>query len=319
MPPKKVAKAMEEDDSTEKLLRIYKRKCGEEGIPPIKRLVESLNLGLEEGNHMETLYLWEEIGPLGFKPIMETLKDIRYVHCKSIRLWKANVEDEGARLVALFLEANVTVKCLEFMDCKLTNLGCEFLSRVLVPGSAAPLIELKLNYNDIGNEGICHLAVGLRANSQLTHLELQHCGFDQGAVTHLVDIIVYKFSALTFLNLQGNYLRNEGIMNFFHMLPLSKSLKQLSVADNRWNEDDQVLDKLCSVFLTNTGIEKYDVRYNQVEEKGGNRFLETLKEATHITGFEISENMSPELFKDLLAVTTRKKKKGKKGKKKKKS
>eukprot|EP00357_Protocruzia_adherens_P007661 CAMPEP_0115037948 /NCGR_PEP_ID=MMETSP0216-20121206/43109_1 /TAXON_ID=223996 /ORGANISM="Protocruzia adherens, Strain Boccale" /LENGTH=283 /DNA_ID=CAMNT_0002418239 /DNA_START=73 /DNA_END=921 /DNA_ORIENTATION=+ len=283
MPPKKVAKAMEEDDSTEKLLRIYKRKCGEEGIPPIKRLVESLNLGLEEGNHMETLYLWEEIGPLGFKPIMETLKDIRYVHCKSIRLWKANVEDEGARLVALFLEANVTVKCLEFMDCKLTNLGYE---------------------------GICHLAVGLRANSQLTHLELQHCGFDQGAVTHLVDIIVYKFSALTFLNLQGNYLRNEGIINFFHMLPLSKSLKQLSVADNRWNEDDQVLDKLCSVFLTNTGIEKYDVRYNQVEEKGGNRFLETLKEATHITGFEISENMSPELFKDLLAVTTRKKKKG---------
>jgi len=41
-----------------------------------------------------------------------------------------------------------------------------------------PIIKLKLDYNDIGSEGLRMLAKGLSQNSSLERLSLNYCGID---------------------------------------------------------------------------------------------------------------------------------------------
>ena len=54
-----------------------------------------------------------------------------------------------------------SVVTLELLECGLTFLACEFLGRLLSPENNNPLLVLKLDHNDIGNQGVISLAKGL--------------------------------------------------------------------------------------------------------------------------------------------------------------
>lgn len=76
MGPKK-RKAQDEDESTEKLARIYRRKCEEKGITPSKLFREKIELALDgDPPHMKKvsvfitqLMFWEEVGAIGTQAI----------------------------------------------------------------------------------------------------------------------------------------------------------------------------------------------------------------------------------------------------------
>lgn len=68
--------------------------------------------------------IWEELGPIQIRSFMDALTDINYQHLKVIRLWKADIEDEGLRSICNYIDKVGTIEYLDLMDNKITPLGC---------------------------------------------------------------------------------------------------------------------------------------------------------------------------------------------------
>ena len=84
---KKAPKGDEEaDESTEKLFRLYKKKCTELQCNTSKALMAKFLD--DEVEDIDKIHIWDEIGWQGVKALMESLKAVDYQHCKSLRLWK---------------------------------------------------------------------------------------------------------------------------------------------------------------------------------------------------------------------------------------
>lgn len=216
-------------------MKVYKKKCGELEVPVCDILKQKYDLYLEDNaDKITKFHIWKELGEAGTKAIFESMKQIAYPHCVSIRLWKTFCEDEGCRQICQFLEmekVNSTL-FLELLDNKITPLGCEFISRALHPKMNPTIEILKLDHNEFGSQGVINLAHGLAINPVLRMLSLTYCGIDQHAARALFEILIYSRSKLEEVNLAGNMLRNEGVIEVLKGVSIAKSLKKISVADN---------------------------------------------------------------------------------------
>jgi|JI6StandDraft_1071083.scaffolds.fasta_scaffold25571_6 Ran GTPase-activating protein (RanGAP) involved in mRNA processing and transport len=153
--------------------------------------------------------MWEEIGPVNIRAIMDTFSEIAYKHLKTIRLWKVKAEDEGVRSICNYIEKAQTIEYLDLLDNDISPLGCEFLGKVLGPNS--PIVKLKLDHNCFGTEGLRNLTGGLSKNSTIEKLSLKYCKIDQFGSKYLQDILANINSKLKSIKLQGNPLKNEGV------------------------------------------------------------------------------------------------------------
>jgi len=72
----KAAAAEEEDLSMEKFMNVYGKKCKELDIVPSKILKEKYEYCIEEGEKITKIHLWEELGWVGTRAIMDALKQV---------------------------------------------------------------------------------------------------------------------------------------------------------------------------------------------------------------------------------------------------
>ena len=102
---KKAAKDDVEDLSVENFFKTYTKNCaiyGCEKSKYIKSLSDKYNDEPDiKPHHIKTN---EELGWPGIKAITESLKQVKYPHLVSLRLWKTYIEDEGVRAVCEFLQ-----------------------------------------------------------------------------------------------------------------------------------------------------------------------------------------------------------------------
>lgn len=153
---KKAAAAEEvEDVSVDQFMKAYRAKVKELGVDLQKYIKEKYELYQEEDEKIEKFHLWEELGWAGTRAIMDSLRQVAYPHCKSVRFWKTYCEDEGVRAICQFVEMPKT-GCLfmELLDNKITSLGCEFISRALHPKMSPTVQILKLDHNEFGAAGV---------------------------------------------------------------------------------------------------------------------------------------------------------------------
>ena len=118
--------------------------------------------------------LYEELGPVGIRAVFEALTDLDYQHVKQICIWKCFAEDEGVRSICNYIKKNPNVQKLDLLENNITLLGCQFLTRVLMPDSQ--LLKLKLDHNNFGDAGLKNLASALAVNNTLEKLSLNYCG-----------------------------------------------------------------------------------------------------------------------------------------------
>lgn len=331
MPPKKKgadAKKDPGDDSGERLFRQYRRNLQELGISMPKKLEEKFAEIRDEKNpgKLTDIIIWEPIGSSGVRALANALRDVEYKHTRNIRFWKANTEDEGVRAVCQFLTMNPVVLTLEFMECDMGPLGCEFISTLLGPDVKNPLQTLKLDHNNLGDLGVRNLAVGLSMNSTLQTLSLTYCNIESEGARGILEIVINQNSALKELDLQGNYLRNQGVCTVFHALQINKSLLKLNLADNQFGEDEQVLRKLWQMLANNATLQVLDLRFNGIFDTGAVVIRDMLrgnedgvKINTTLGQLLLPENkISPGLMDDINKIVNSNKSKGKKSGKKKK-
>jgi Ran GTPase-activating protein (RanGAP) involved in mRNA processing and transport len=166
---------------------------------------------------------------------MDALRTVNYSHTVSIRFWKTGCEDEGVRSICQYMKGSGSnVKIIELLDNEITQLGCEFLSKILVPELKLNLQVLKLDHNNFGSGGVEFLAEGLCQNKVLTSLSLTYCSIDAEGAKSLFKILIFQSSALEEMNLGGNHLRNEGTIEVLRGVSAAKSLKKIFLSDNQF-------------------------------------------------------------------------------------
>lgn len=99
-------------------------------------------------------------------------------------------------------------------------------------------------------------------------LSLTYCGIDAQGADALFEIMIYSRSALEEVNLSGNLLMNEGIIKLLRGVAIAKSLKKILVADNQFNDDEDVMKALEFCMKKNDRLGKYDLKYNNIGEQG---------------------------------------------------
>jgi len=100
--------------------------------------------------------------------------------------------------------------------------------------------------------------------------------------------MIYTRSALEEINLSGNVLMNEGVITLLRGVAIAKSLKKLLIADNQFNDDQEVLKALLFCMRRNEKLGKYDLKYNIITEAG--KWLETVRQTCRFT-FKWSANL----------------------------
>ncbi len=88
-----------EDDSVERFWKFYKKKVNEYELTVCPRVKDMYENFVEEAEVPTKFHIWSELGWPGTRAIMDALREVKYQHCTSIRLWKTFCEDEGVRAV----------------------------------------------------------------------------------------------------------------------------------------------------------------------------------------------------------------------------
>jgi len=266
---KKKKEGDEEDLSVENFWKAYKKKCVEYNCDVSKIIKGAMEKFFEEGDEIKKLHMWEELGWPGVKAIVESLIAAKYPHMVSIRLWKTYCEDEGVRILCTFLEQCSSILCLELLDNKVTYLGCEFLGKTLTPGpKCPPICILKLDHNNFGSRGLNALLKGIQSNEFLKTLSFAYCGIDAEASRGLFEMLIFSKSHLEELILTGNNLRNEGAIMVLQGVSAAKELKKIYLADNQFNEADEMLEAIKKCMTRNKNLARYDFRNNDLKDKG---------------------------------------------------
>ena len=112
------------------------------------------------------------------------------------------------------------------------------------------------------------MSQSLAINPFLKNLSLTYCSIDAGAAQSLFEILIYTRSALEEVNLSGNLLRNEGIRKVLIGTAIAKSLKKILLADNQFNDDDQIVRAMEFCMEKNKTLTKYDFKYNNITDRG---------------------------------------------------
>ncbi|OMJ68997.1 hypothetical protein SteCoe_33405 [Stentor coeruleus] len=272
---------MATDDSADQLYRAYRRNLTEMGLQMPKKLEEKFLEIRDEKNpgFLTEVVFWEYMGPDAIRALADALRDTSYPHLRTIRCWRAGAEDEGTRSLTQYMRICISIVTLELMECGISYLGCDFLGRLLSPENSNPLLVLKLDHNDIGNQGVYNLAKGLCMNSVLKTLTLSYCNFDHEAARAIMQILIFQESALQDLDLQGNKLSSEGCCKVFHGLKVNQTLGKLVLADNVVTSNDVFEDKLIEMLTVNQVLCVLDLRLNFIFDDTAKELLDRMKNA----------------------------------------
>jgi len=324
-PKKKPAKAGEgEVDTFDEFTKTYTKKQKEFDTPKIADVQEIISRIVDEGEDVVSWNFSREFDPMAFRilfialrqpgPGLPPLNTIR-----AIRVWKCNGGDESVRSVCYYLDAlpSPAVEDLQFTDNGVTKLGCEFLGRTLGPSGNKIINLLRLDFNQFGTPGIEQLSLGLSQNSTLRHLSLRYCGIGEDGGQYIAHILMFIRNAIEVLELRGNYLRNQGIIDVFTGARRAKCLRELDVFDNKFTDTPEVIEAIKDLFANNQKLENYNLAGNQVSDEGAAKLVAGMIGQTHLKQVLVPERCSLKTFEALetvLAAGKGKKKGKKKGK-----
>mmetsp|Transcript_48741 Transcript_48741/g.150532 ORF Transcript_48741/g.150532 Transcript_48741/m.150532 type:complete len:256 (-) Transcript_48741:8-775(-) len=255
---------------------------------------------------------------MAFRVLWNSLRAANYVDIDAIWVWKCNGKDESVRSVCGYLEMEPppNVKDLQFTDNGVTELGCEFLGRLLGPNGNKTVNKLMLDYNQFGTPGIQKLSAGLSQNCTLRHLSLNYCGIGEDGGQYIAHILMFVRNALEVLDLRGNYLKDRGIVDVFNGAKRTKNLSRMDVFDNKFADTPEVIKALRDLFANNTALVYYDIAGNQISDSGASMLVNGMIGKEHLQAVKVTERCSSKTFEALefQLAAGKGKKKGKKRK-----
>lgn len=319
-PKKKPAGQGGEEDKFEEFMKVFQKKQKEFDIPksPLPEAVQDAITKMElDGEEQLAWKFTREFDLMSFRILFHSLRISAYDKIEAIWVWKCNGGDESVRSVCYYLNSPdpvPQVKDVHFTDNGVTALGCEFLGRTLGPTGNPVVNVLRLDNNKFGAEGVEKLSMGLSQNSTLRQLSLNYCDIGPEGGQYLGHILMFVRCGIEKLELRGNYLGDDGIVEVFHGCRRTKSLQDIDVFDNKFTDTPDVIDALRFLFMNNTSIKNYNLGGNQISDQGAHKLVTGMIGQTHLQAVFVTERCSMKTFEAIEEITSAKKKK--KGKKK---
>lgn len=209
------------------------------------------------------------------------------------------------------------------INCQITQESCCILCDVAKEAKSINCLEL--DHNPIGN-GVLDIisSSSLNANGSIKRLSFRFCELKYSA--NLFQVFS-SISNLTYINLNGNHLGDDGLISICRSLSENRTLQILSLQSNEIKNQKNCggypLEILRSVFGTvNTTLKELDLSLNFLEESGSLAILDTMKDRKAVSKnklrIQISERVSNPIFSKVWALSggSGKSKAGKKSKKK---
>lgn len=325
MAPKKKPAKDGEEDPFDIFLKKFNKNIKDYDVPKLAKMEQIVAKMAEGDTKVDQWNFDSEFDTMSFRILWQTLRQVNYADIEAIRVWKCNGGDESVRSVCHYLDGQPEplVKDVAFTDNGVTALGCEFLGRTFGPLGNKTINRLVLDYNRFGTPGIQKLSLGLSQNSSLRQLSLRYCGIGPDGGQNIAHILIFVRSALEVLELRGNDLGNEGVIEVFGGARRAKVLRHLDVFDNKFSADPkegpEVLMALRELFDANKTLASYDLGANKISDEGTSHLLRDMMEKnhTHIQTVLVTERCAMKTFEALdIQLSKGKGKKKKKGKKK---
>lgn len=208
-----------------------------------------------------------------------------------------------------------------YAEGKISLTGLERLGSTL-GRTGITLRVLVLDHNGIGDGGATMLCKGLRTCPSLRQLSLAYNGIGaSGAQT--VSALLWPTASpqLMMLNMQGNFLGDEGLIFMAKGIGASGHLRAINLAMNRMGGNEiEPVRTFCEGMSANNSLVRIDLGFNQFSTDQAREFLPVLVMKTNIKQFRFSSRIAREVADQLFSIIKKRnsKKKGKGGKKSKK-
>ena len=103
-------------------------------------------------------------------------------------------------------------------------------------------------------------------------LSLNYCNIDTDGARYIFEILIFSYSCIEDFSLNGNHLGNKGVIEVLRGVSISKALKKIWLADNQFNEEDDVLDAIETCMKKNLNLGRYDFNHNFLTDYGKYKF-----------------------------------------------
>lgn len=158
-------------------------------------------------------------------PALAAVLSTRESYLRKLDLGYNSFSDSGVRELAEGLNSeDCWLKILKLQGCGLTSEACKYLIQPLIQNQR--LKELDLSGNEIGDEGLKFLSMGLgTARCQLETLKLSQCNITQSGCRHLASALRRNPAYLSVLDLSINVIGDEGANEIFMNFDISQLTK----------------------------------------------------------------------------------------------
>ncbi|XP_070776478.1 NACHT, LRR and PYD domains-containing protein 14-like [Enoplosus armatus] len=158
-------------------------------------------------------------------PALAAVLSTKVSYLRELDLGYNSISDSGVRkLVEGLSDQNCRLKTLRLQGCDVTSHACEHLATALI--LSLKLQELDLSMNQIGDDGLRHLANGLRSpECRLETLKLSQCNIEQQGCYYLASALQENSSHLKVLDLSINMVGDKGANELFKKCDISQLTK----------------------------------------------------------------------------------------------
>jgi Ran GTPase-activating protein (RanGAP) involved in mRNA processing and transport len=163
---------------------------------------------------------------------------------------------------------NSSVTIIELLNCGISPLGCEFVSRMFDTQLPSKISILTLDYNAFGNEGFANLMTYIEKTRTLNYLSLAYCGIDEFGIKFAKNYLESSECTLKKLILQGNPIKNSGASELFTMLLSNLSLEEININNIQFGGDAGTVDNLKTLMATTNSLLAYQMKFNFLNDAG---------------------------------------------------
>lgn len=158
-----------------------------------------------------------------------------------------------------------TVQYLNLTNTNCMDEGSIAIANALTCNKA--IITLHLEFNYIGNKGICALMHALKHfNRTLQHINLAYNHFDIERITSAAHALIQNNTSTTTVQLSKHAVMDQGIACIADMLQTNTSLTSVQLSKNAIT--DEGIACIAEMLRTNTSLVSLDMSYNRMTRKG---------------------------------------------------
>lgn len=285
----------------------YKSACGLLGEEPFAEFVEAAMQAVADGKHLQTINFGEkDLGPARARCLAEAvmgnlfcvgegalMTGEMYTALTEIQLWRCKVGDSGAihlaRMLGMMKEKRFILAVLNLIDNDVAVGGATALGAALRGGCNCCLRALFLSHNPrIGSVGAAALCEGLRTNTSLMELSMEHCNIGVEGGRSIAQMLSFSGSHVKKIMLAGNSLGTKGLSLITLGLKRNKTLQILDLTMNQIGneqkteeevlQDRGVIKALIQALKRNTTLTQLHLESNNIGITGAEWLEPQLKQ-----------------------------------------